>query len=244
MSMSATPIRICVIAPAYFYATHPQILDALKPVTPPDVSLEVRYIQDGSPCIENRADWQENGMAVVRLAREAASARFHGIWVADFDMCGVEAAREVVDIPVVGGFPAPAITAMSLGGRFSIITLAQSMLTMQRNHVLGYGLRDAFASIRSINCSTNDLNNPELVVNKALEQAMRAVKEDGAETIVLGHAGLIQVARRITELLEDILGIHVPVIDANQASFGFLLSQVRMGARPSRLSYTKVTLPA
>ena len=65
-------------------------------------------------------------------------------------------------------------------------------------------------------------NHTELVVNKALEQALRAVKEDGAEAIVLGHTGLIQVARRVSELLEDILGVYVPVIDPNQAGLALL----------------------
>jgi allantoin racemase len=33
------------------------------------------------------------------------------------------------------------------------------------------------------------------------------------------------------------------VIDPNQAGFSFLVSLVRMQVRPSRLTYSKVTLP-
>lgn len=115
---------------------------------------------------------------------------------------------------------------------------------MQRSHARAYGVDGALASVRQLNCSPDDLNHTELVVNKALEQALRAVKEDGAEAIVLGHTGLIQVARRVSELLEDILGVYVPVIDPNQAGFGFLLALTRMGLRPGRLTYTKVKLPS
>jgi len=116
----------------------------------------------------------------------------------------VEAAREVVDIPVAGGFVPAVFTALGLSGRFSILTLSQSTLAMQRSHARAYGVDGALASVRQLNCSPDDLNHTELVVNKALEQALRAVKEDGAEAIVLGHTGLIQVARRVSELLEDI----------------------------------------
>ena len=35
------------------------------------------------------------------------------------------------------------------------------------------------------------------------------------------HWAGFQVARRVSELLEDILGVYVPVIDPNQAGFGF-----------------------
>ena len=242
--MSMPPIRICVIAPAHSRTDTPPLLEALRPVTPPDVLVDIRHIREGSPCVENRTDWQENGMAVVRLARELAEEGYDGLWVADFDMCGVEAAREVVDIPVAGGFVPAVFTALGLSGRFSILTLSQSTLAMQRSHARAYGVDGALASVRQLNCSPDDLNHTELVVNKALEQAVRAVQEDGAEAIVLGHTGLIQVARRVSELLEDILGVYVPVIDPNQAGFGFLLALTRMGLRPGRLTYTKVKLPS
>lgn len=242
--MSTPPIRICVIAPAHSRAEAPSLMEALRPVTPPDVHVDIRHIRDGNPCVENRVDWQENGMAVVRLACELADRGYHGLWVADFDMCGVEAAREVVDIPIVGGFSPAVFTALGLSGRFSILTLSQGTRSMQRSHARAHGVDGALASIRQLNCSIDDLSHTEQVVNKALEQALRAVNEDGAEAIVLGHTGLIQVARRISGLLEGILGVYVPVIDPNQAGFGFLLTLARMGLRPARLTYTKVKLPA
>ena len=77
--MSTSPIRICVIAPAHSRAEAPPLLEALRPVTPPDVLIDIRHIREGSPCVENRTDWQENGMAVVRLARELAEEGYDGL---------------------------------------------------------------------------------------------------------------------------------------------------------------------
>jgi allantoin racemase len=233
--------RICVIVPAATDTFNARILQAIAPVIPPDVTVEIRNITQGHPCIENRTNWLENGMPVVELARSIEQEGFDGIWLTDFDMCGVEAAREVIDIPIIGGFPTSAFTALGLSQRFSIITVLQSTLAMQRGHVLTYGLSDSFASIRMIDCPVDQLSNVDVVVAKTLEQASKAVKDDGAQSILLGCTGFVDVASRVTTLLEEMLGYYVPVIDPNQAGFGFLVSLVRMRIRPSRATYSKVS---
>lgn len=233
--------RICVIVPAATDSFNERIMQAISPVIPPDVQVEIRNITQGHPCIENRTNWLENGMPVVELAQAIEKEGFDGIWLTDFDMCGVEAAREVVDIPIIGGFPTSAFTALSLSQRFSIITVLQSTLAMQRGHVLTYGLTESFASIRMIDCPVDQLSNVDIVVAKTLEQASKAVKEDGAQSILLGCTGFVDVASKVSTLLEETLGYYVPVIDPNQAGFSFLVSLVRMRIRPSRATYSKVT---
>lgn len=233
--------RICVIVPAATDTFNERIMQAIAPVIPPDVQVEIRNITQGHPCIENRINWLENGMPVVELAQAIEKEGFDGIWLTDFDMCGVEAAREVIDIPIIGGFPTSAFTALSLSQRFSIITVLQSTLAMQRRHVLTYGLTESFASIRMIDCPVDQLSNVDIVVAKTLEQASKAVKEDGAQSILLGCTGFVDVASKVSTLLEETLGYYVPVIDPNQAGFSFLVSMVRMHLRPSRATYSKVT---
>lgn len=236
----STPIRICVLAPVATSAYNERVLQALAPVVPSDVQVAIRNITQGHPCIENRTNWLENGMPTVTLARTLATEGYDGIWLTDFDMCGVEAAREVIDIPIIGGFPPSAFTALALSQRFSIITVLQSTLAMQRAHVTAYGLTEGFASIRAVNCTVPQLDHVDTVVALTFEQALAAVKQDGAQSILLGCTGFVDVARRVAVLLEETLGTYVPVIDPNQAGFGLLVSLVRMRLRPSRLTYSKV----
>ncbi|MBB3104369.1 aspartate/glutamate racemase family protein [Azomonas macrocytogenes] len=237
----STSLRICVLAPAATDAYNEHIMQAIAPVIPADVQVEIRNITEGHPCIENRTNWLQNGMPVVELARSIEQEGFDGIWLTDFDMCGVEAAREVIDIPIVGGFPTSAFTALALSQRFSIITVLESTLAMQRGHVLTYGLADSFASIRAVDCNVADLDNLDVVVARTFEQALKAVREDGAQSLLLGCTGFVNVADRVATLLEETLGTYVPIIDPNQAGFGFLVSLVRMKLRPSRLTYSKIT---
>lgn len=237
-----SPLRICVLVPVATSQYNDRILKAVAPVVPPDVQVEIRNITEGHPDIENRTNWLQNGMPVVELAQAIANDGFDGIWLTDFDMCGVEAAREVIDIPIIGGFPASAFTALALSQRFSIITILQSTLAMQRAHPQTYGIEDNFASIRAINCPVADLENVDVVVVRTFEAALKAINEDGAQSILLGCTGFVDVASRVSTLLTEALGVYVPVIDPNQAGFSFLVSLVRMKVRPSRLTYSKVSL--
>ncbi|MFL9868689.1 aspartate/glutamate racemase family protein [Paraburkholderia fungorum] len=237
-----SPLRICVLVPVATAQYNDRILKAIAPVVPADVQVEIRNITQGHPDIENRTNWLQNGMPVVELAQAIANDGFDGIWLTDFDMCGVEAAREVIDIPIIGGFPATAFTALALSQRFSIITILQSTLAMQRAHPQTYGIEDTFASIRAINCPVADLANVDLVVVRTFEAALKAINDDGAQSILLGCTGFVDVASRVSTLLTEALGVYVPVIDPNQAGFSFLVSLVRMKVRPSRLTYSKVSL--
>ena len=235
-------LRICVLVPVATSQYNERILKAIAPVVPPDVQVEIRNITQGHPDIENRTNWLQNGMPVVELAQAIANDGFDGIWLTDFDMCGVEAAREVIDIPIIGGFPATAFTALALSQRFSIVTILQSTLAMQRGHPQTYGIQDSFASIRAINCPVAQLDDVDVVVIRTFKAALKAIKKDGAQSILLGCTGFVDVASRVSQLLTKELGAYVPVIDPNQAGFSFLVSLVRMQVRPSRLTYSEVSL--
>ena len=103
-------------------------------------------------------------------------------------------------------------------------------------------LRTTFASIRAIDCPVAQLDNVDVVVVHTFEAALKAIKDDGAQAILLGCTGFVDVASRVSTLLSEELGAYVPVIDPNQAGFSFLVSLVRMQVRPSRLTYSKVSL--
>jgi Asp/Glu/hydantoin racemase len=235
-----SPLRICIIAPVNTDQYNARLLEAIAPVVPQDVVVEVRNLTSGHDCIEGRYDLMTNAPAVVELARTVAAEGFDGIWLSDFDMCGVEPAREVIDIPIVGGFPTSAFTALALSQRFSIITILDSTLAMQRGHVDAYGIAEGFASIRAIDCPVDQLGNLDVVVAKTFEAGLAAVREDGAQSLLLGCTGFVGVAERVSALLQDALQAYVPVIDPNQAGFSFLVSLARMRLRASRLTYAKL----
>jgi allantoin racemase len=239
--MMSKKIRICIIAPVATDHYNKMLVESIAPVLPPDVQVDIRNIPDGDGTlsIEYRVDWLRNGFPVVQMAQQIEAEGYDGIWLSDFDMCGVEAAREIVNIPIIGGFPPSAFTALALCERFSIITILQSTVGMQRNHPQSYGIQDGFASIYPIDCPVDDLDDMDIVVSKVFQLALKAVQEDAAQSILLGCTGFMGVAARVSVLLEDTVQMYIPVIDPNQAGFSFLVSLVRMKIRPSRACYSQ-----
>lgn len=252
-------LKIAVLAPVATDKYNNRILAAIKPVIPGDVVVDAFNLPpgEGKPHIENRIDLVHNAYAVVETALRIQKKGYNGIWLSDFDMCGVEACREELDIPIVGGFPTSAFTALALSQRFSIITILPSTIAMQREHIFTYSLQSGFASIRSIDehivnkSAALNLNGtvgldtvmawhePD-ICEMVFQQAKAAVLEDGAQSILLGCTGFIDVARPVSKKLTAELHAYIPVIDPNQAGFSFLLSLVRMNVRHSRLCYRRV----
>lgn len=231
-------LRIAIIAPVNTHQFNDLLLRAVAPVLPPDVDVTVHNIDEGHDCIQNRTNWLQNGYPVVKLAKTLQDLGVDGIWLSDFDMCGVEAAREVIDIPIIGGFPTSAFTALGLCQRFGILTILPSTLAMQQGHVLTYGQQDNFAGIQAIDCPVDQLSNVDVVVAKSFPVALKLIQTQGAQALLLGCTGFVGVAEKLSALLSEALQAYVPVIDPNQAGISYLIGLVRMGLRPSRLCYS------
>ena len=229
--------RYRIIVPANTGAFNERMREAVAPVLAPDVELDVTNITAGSHCIECRADLFTNAPHVMELARETEQEGYDGIFVTDFDMCGVEPSRELVSIPIVGGFRPSAYTAMMLAQQFSIVTIADSTVALQRQHIRRFQIEGNFASIRPINVNVPDLDKLDIVIPKVFEQAQKAIEDDGAEAIILGCTGFIGVAAEVQNLLANI-GIDAPVIDPNQAAICYLDLLVRNCKSQSRLTYS------
>lgn len=232
--------RVRVIVPINTSQYNEEVRQTLAPVTPPDFDVDVANITGGTADIQGRYDLMINSPFVYQLAVESEQAGYDGVFVSDFDMCGVEATREVLNIPIIGGFPPIAFTAMSLADRFSLVTILPAVVAMQGEHPKRYAIWDNLASIRPINIPVKDLTNRVIVREKVYEASMRCIEEDGAQAIILGCTGFIDIARPVQERLAE-AGHPAPVIDPNQTSFCFLQLLVRTGQKQSRLTYFPAT---
>lgn len=231
-------IEIRVIAPVGTNEYNEAIQHSIEEVLAPDVEIgQVRNLPHGATkCIEGREAIAINTPYVIALVKQAAKDGCDGVFVSDMDFCGVEAEREVVDIPVIGGFRANAFTAMSLASRFSIITILDSVVAMQREHIRSFGIEPNFASIRTIDLPVAELSDRDKVVAAVHRTALSAIEQDGAEAIILGCTGFVGVAKRVAELLAAD-GLPAPVLDPNQVGISFLTMLIRNRLSQSRLTY-------
>ena len=233
----AMPYRMKIIIPINDSAYNQELAEVARSVAPPDLQVDVSNIIQGNTSIESRWDRMINAPHVVELAIQAQNEGYNGIFVSDFDYCGVEEAREVVSIPVIGGFRPSAFTAMSLAERFSIVTVLASVEDMQREHVRSFGIAPNFASIIPVNLTVHELTERDKVIQKVYECSIKAIDEDGADAILLGCTGFMHIAAAVADKLAAKYQCNIPVIDPNMAAVNYLYMLMRTGQTQSRLTY-------
>jgi allantoin racemase len=163
--------------------------------------------------IESR--WEELALAqaVVEQAVEAERRGYDAVITACLGDPGVDAAREMVRIPVIAPGETALLTARMLSHRFSVISPIEQTVPLAREQVHKAGLLHNLASIRSFDMEVERIRLREpSTLAKVVDLSRRCVAEDGAEAIVLLCASL-------SVLVDEVAGdVPVPIVDAVRLS--------------------------
>ncbi|MBC2380815.1 hydantoin racemase [Pseudomonas sp. WS 5106] len=171
----------------------------------------------------------------VHIARDSARAGVDALVIGCFYDPTLEDAREISgETLVVGPCQASLQVVEQLANRFSIIVGRTKWMEQMRARVQGYGAADRLASLRPLGMGVDEFQLDHAVTRRRIiEQAHRAVEDDGAEAIILGctiEFGFFEEVQR---------EVGVPVIDPVVAAFKVAESMAgmkrRFGWRPSRV---------
>ncbi|MDR2157682.1 MAG: aspartate/glutamate racemase family protein [Clostridiales Family XIII bacterium] len=202
----------------------------------PGTRIETRQVAGGPFTIQSELDDVHAAYEVVKVCIQAEKDGFDGIFVNCFGDPGVRAARQAVNIPVFGGFEPVMHLTMGLADKIAIISVLKSVIPLIRGSVERACLQERVCCIREVGIPVHDLDDIEKLIAALTEQSLLALRNDGAEAIVLGCTAMVDVAERIKiNLLQE--GYHVPVVEAAQAAVTLLETQVRMGLLQSRVTY-------
>lgn len=133
--------------------------------------------------------------------------------VACFDDTGLDAARCMTNSPVVGLCEAACFASLMLGNKFSIVTTLERSVPAIEKLTHHYGVAHRCASIRASDIPVLDLENADTETTEKLHAEIRsAIEHDKAEVIVLGCAGMADLARALSQQYS------VPVVDGVSAA--------------------------
>ncbi len=202
----------------------------------PGVELSVVCLANGTRSIESEFDMALVQPDVIRLVREAEKDGIDACTIACFGDPGAAGAREAVSIPVIGEGEAAMHCASLLGGRFSVVITERTIFPLVRRLVRACGMQDRFASVREVGAGVLDFSLD--CVPRAIEESVRAVREDGAEVIVMGCTGTgVDMARAIEEGVRQQVGAYVPVIDPVKVTMKLAESFAALGISHSKVAY-------
>lgn len=202
----------------------------------PRIDIKVKTIEKGPASIECRYDeaWAAPGVvdAVKRLKQDA-----NAFVVNCFGDPGVESAREVTQVPVVGAGSSSMLLASLLGYRFSVITVLKRLEPQIDEIACRYGVASKLASVRAVDTPVLELEKDEnCLVQGLVQESVTAIQNDGAHVIVLGCTGMAGLASKVRCKLEE-LGYDVPVIDPLGAGIQQALALVALEVSHSKMTY-------
>ncbi len=205
-------MRILIVNPNTTASMTDRIAAAAESVAAPGTKLLAVTSSMGPASIEG---YYDEALAVpgllqaVRLGeRDGARAAI----IACFDDTGLDAARCAAAIPVIGICEAAVVTASFIAQRFTVVT------TMERSRLPLEALMDRYgvgrrATVRAADIPVLSLEDPTSSARERLcREIERALREDRAEAIVLGCAGMADLPRQLQA------EYGVPVVDGVAAA--------------------------
>jgi allantoin racemase len=183
---------------------------------------------DGPASIEGFYDEAISLAGMLAVIRERKD--FDAVVIACFDDTGLDAARCLTDKPVIGIGEAAYHMASMISNKFSVVTtLARSVPALEHN-LHRYGLIARCARVRSSEVAVLELELPGSdACNRISAEIGRAIAEDRAEAIVLGCAGMADLADALAK------EHGLPVLDGVSCAVGLAEAMVRLRILTSRV---------
>lgn len=221
-------MRLLVVNPNTTAGMTANIAAAARRVAAPGTEIVALSSPHGPASIEGYYDEAMSLAGLLQAVREAED--FDAVIIACFDDTGLDALRCLTDKPVVGIGEAGYRMAGMLCNKFSVVTtLARSVPALEHN-LMRYGMDRQCQRVRSSEVAVLELEHANPAAYKKIEDEIaRAIDQDRAEAIVLGCAGMADLADAMSERF------GVPVLDGLTCAVGLCESMVRLGLRTSRV---------
>lgn len=205
--------RILWLNPVGFDAYDAPIGEALRAEARSDTRIDVASLRmptSGPQHLEYNAYEMAVAAPTVGALRWAEEQGYDAAVIGCFYDPFLRAGREVTSRMAVTA-PAEACLhiANTLGERVSILVGRNKWIPEMHENVAKYGFADRLASFRVLRMTVNEFQqDPACTEERILEEARKAVEEDGADVIVLGctiEFGFYQTVQK---------ELGVPVVDA------------------------------
>lgn len=205
--------RILIVNPNSTRSMTEKIAAAARAVAAPGTEIVACTSFSGPAAIQGR----EDGIAALPgLFAEIENSReddFDAIVIACFDDTGLYEARRLTNVPVIGIGEAAFHMAMFVADRFSIVTTLAVSLPVIAENLERYRLEGRCAGLRASDVPVLELERPGSDARRRISaEISRAIIEDGADAIVLGCAGMADLAVELSREHD------LPVVDGVAAA--------------------------
>lgn len=222
-------MKIKVINPNTTLSMTETIGAAARDVAAPGTSILAVSPQMGPASIEGHYDEAFSAIGVVDEVRKGEAEGVDGYVIACFGDPGLMAAREAARGPVVGIAEAAMHAASFISTGFSVVTTLKRSRGITEHLVDTYGMTRKCRSVRATDIAVLDLERPESNARGVIfDECRQALRDDHADCIILGCAGMADLAADLSREL------GVPVIDGVAAGVKLIEALVQLGLATSK----------
>lgn len=223
-------MKILVLNPNTSDMVTEKIKQAVVKVAAADVDVVVEKIEHGPEVLESYYDEALATPYTIEKVKEANEKGFDAVIIAAFCDPGIEALKEISDIPVYGTEEGAFSAALLLGNKFSILTEKKHKESVKLQHVRKLGLESRCSGVRALGMGVVEIGEDEQKVKqRGIELARRMIEEDNAEVIIMGCASMAGYSKE----LEEILG--VPILDPVTVTYKMVEGLTALGVKHSKI---------
>lgn len=206
-----------------------------------ELQFEYRAVKAGPVNYSSHHDFVLADASIFEAGCRAQAEGYAAVCVDTMSDSGVAALRSVLDIPVFGPGKVSMLSALMLGDRFSILTMASRWKPLYKKALDELSLHHKCASVRAIEVPPDNqalLSGKEEEVFPLLEEAGRkAIEQDGAEVLILGSTTMHQAHAWLSQRLP------VPIINPGPLSYKMAEAMLALGHSHSRVAYPRPMHP-
>ena len=228
-------MKILIINPDYGMTQEEMALRCriLEEYTAPDTQLAMVCPQNSGVELNSALDVVLAAPEIVQLAADGQNAGFDAVVLYCFSDPVIDACREALRIPVIGGAQASCMAALNICRSFGVILADEARLPEKKLFLRTLGVStERIGQIAAVNLNgISPWADREATFKKLLACGQKMMRETHTEAIVLGCLSFLGLA----EPLSRVLGI--PVIDPAVAAVTTAESIVRQRLFTSKVSY-------
>lgn len=228
-------MKILIINPDYGMTQEEMALRCriLEEYTAPDTQLAMVCPQSSGVELNSALDVVLAAPEIAQLAADGQNAGFDAVILYCFSDPVIDACREALRIPVIGGAQASCLAALNVCRSFGVILADEARLPEKKLFLRTLGVSpERIGQIAAVNLNgISPWADRETTFKKLLACGQKMMRETHTEAIVLGCLSFLGLA----EPLSRVLGI--PVIDPAVAAVTTAESIVRQRLFTSKVSY-------
>lgn len=207
---------------------------AVQRIAGPGWTMDAWDVQSGPASIESAYEEYMSVPGAIERLVEAERSGFDGAILGCFGDPGIEAAREMVSMPVIGPGEAAMLVAASLGHRFAIVTVLDSLNFLLERLAWQVGVDRKLASVRGIGIPVLELGrDPEETFTRMVREGEAARDRDRADVVIMGCMSMAFQDRQ-----HDLSrALDIPVVNPVYAAVKLMQVFCELGLRHSRRAY-------